>query len=224
MRYRHLHPVGRTLLYGVTLYDHEEDSTSQVTREDRYSVAYRDSSVTIYENANAFPRAFVVPEAVLVPDGAAAIARLRDGPLDPRRQVVVESRPVGGAGPFTGTPAADATIVGEGSAMVDLLADAPAGGFLVLTDPYYPGWRAFVDGVDSPILRANYLFRAVALPPGSHEVRFVFAPWSLERGAILSVAGLTIALGAILVGICGPLVARRPWTAMRARLPGRRTG
>ena len=59
----------------------------------------------------------------------------------------------------------------------------------MLTDPYYPGWRAFVDGEETPILRADYLFRAIALPPGSHEVRFVFAPPSLQRGAILSAAG-----------------------------------
>jgi hypothetical protein len=81
----------------------------------------------------------------------------------------------------------------------------------VLTDPYYPGWRAYVDGVESPILRADYLFRAVALGPGAHVVRFVFTPRSLERGMALSLAGAVIAVGAILIGLGGPLFARRPW-------------
>lgn len=211
LQYRHTNPAGRTLLYGIGLYDREEDSTSQVTREDRYSVAYRDDEVTVYENAGAYPRAFVVPEAVLAPDGPAALARLREGPLDPRRQVVLESAPGGSLGPFPSTPAVDATVVAEGTAVLDLRADAPGGGFLVLTDPYYPGWRAYVNGVETPILRADYLFRAIALPPGSHEVRFVFVPWSLQRGLTLSAAGVLIALSAVLVGIGGPLVARRLW-------------
>lgn len=223
LQYRHVHPVGRTILYGVGLYDRDEDSTSQVTREDRYTVAYRDAEVTVYENPAAYPRAFVVPEAVLAPDGPAALARLREGPLDPRRQVVVESAPEGGLGPFTSTPPADAAIVAEGSAVVDLRVDAPGGGFLVLTDPYYPGWQAFVNGVATPILRADYLFRAIALPPGRHEVRFIFVPTSLERGATLTAAGLLIAASAIVVGICAPLASRRPWPRRsRKGVPWRR--
>jgi hypothetical protein len=114
----------------------------------------------------------------------------------------------------------DATVVAEGNAVVDLRAEAPGGGFLVLSDPYYPGWRAFVDGVETPILRADYLFQAVALPPGSHEVRFVFVPWSLQRGMLLSAAGVAIALSAILIGIGGLLVARRPWRRLIRRRRG----
>src|SRR5262249_14701854 len=136
-------------------------------------------------------------------------------PLDPRRQVVVESPPVGGPGPFTGTPPVDAAIVAEGTAVVDVSAEAPAGGFLVLTDPYYPGWRAYGGGQETPVLRAAYLFRAVALPAGPHLVRFTFTPTSLERGAILSLAGVVIAVGAVLIGLGGPLVRARPWCRLR---------
>jgi hypothetical protein len=68
-----------------------------------------------------------------------------------------------------------------------------------------------VDGIETPILRADYLFRAIALPPGAHEVRFVFVPMSLQRGWMLSAAGILIALSAMLVGIGGPLARLRPW-------------
>ncbi|MGE3269831.1 MAG: YfhO family protein [Chloroflexota bacterium] len=222
LRYRHVHPMGRTELYGVAFYDREDDVVSQVTREDRYRIAYTDPAVTIYENPAAYPRAFVVPEAVVVPDGVAAISRLRDGPLDPQRQVVLERTPTMGLGPFTGTPAAAATIAAEGSAVLDVQASAPGGGFLVLTDPYYPGWRAYVDGEETPILRADYLFRAIELPPGSHQVRFVFTPWSLARGTTLSLAGIGVALAAMLVGTLGPYVVhtgRRQWFRLRRGRP-----
>ena len=58
---------------------------------------------------------------------------------------------------------------------------AQANGLLVLHDTYYPGWIAEVDGKSAPILRADILFRAVELPPGTHRVTFRFAPFSLAN-------------------------------------------
>ncbi len=55
-------------------------------------------------------------------------------------------------------------------------ADSPDGGFLVLNDLWHPWWFAELDGKPAPILRANVLFRAVAMPPGRHTVRFRFRP------------------------------------------------
>ena len=65
-------------------------------------------------------------------------------------------------------------------------AESPSGGYVVLNDPYHPWWFATVDGVDAPILRANMLFRAVAVPPGRHAVRFTFRPFA---GAWRELAG-----------------------------------
>jgi uncharacterized membrane protein YfhO len=66
---------------------------------------------------------------------------------------------------------------------------------LVLTDTYYPGWRAKVDGSDAEILRADYVFRAVVLPAGNHTVEFEFKPRSFLFGAALSCLGGLIWLG-----------------------------
>jgi uncharacterized membrane protein YfhO len=57
---------------------------------------------------------------------------------------------------------------------------------LVLTDGYYPGWTVTVDGAAKKLLRANYFFRAVELPAGSHAVEFVYAPASFKLGALIS--------------------------------------
>jgi uncharacterized membrane protein YfhO len=80
-----------------------------------------------------------------------------------------------------------------------------------LTDAYYPGWRAYLDGEQTPMYRADYLFRAVALPPGRHLVQFRYEPESLETG--LAVARLAVALLALaLLASLGP-IARPPRSA-----------
>ena len=61
---------------------------------------------------------------------------------------------------------------------------------LVLADNYYPGWRAFVNGKETRIDRANYLFRSVSVPRGEHRVLFVYDPLSVKIGAGISLASL----------------------------------
>ena len=69
---------------------------------------------------------------------------------------------------------------------VVIKAEAPSGGWLVLCDNYYPGWKAFIDKRSAHIFRADYILRAVLLPPGSHIVEFVYFPDSLKIGGILT--------------------------------------
>ena len=86
------------------------------------------------------------------------------------------------------------------------------GGFLVLTDVWYPGWTATVDGVPVPVYRANYVFRAVEVPSGRHEVVFRFEPASYRRGRLLSLGTLAA------VGLFGVvLLVRRVRQGRQAR-------
>lgn len=57
---------------------------------------------------------------------------------------------------------------------------------LVLTDNYYPGWKAFIDGQETKIYRANYTFRAIVLPKGNHMIEFIYSPESLKIGIYVS--------------------------------------
>ena len=66
-------------------------------------------------------------------------------------------------------------------------ADAPGGGFVVLNDVWHSWWRASVDDQSAEILKANVLFRAVAVPPGRHVVRFTFHPFA---GAFAELSGM----------------------------------
>ena len=69
--------------------------------------------------------------------------------------------------------------------------------FLVLSDSYYPGWEAEVDGVPVPIHRANMAFRAVVVPEGKHTVEFRYRPDSFYYGA--GVSAFTLVAGSVFV-------------------------
>jgi hypothetical protein len=69
-----------------------------------------------------------------------------------------------------------ARIVSYRNTEVVLEADSPDGGWVVLNDLWHPWWSAEIDGRPAELLRANVLFRAVAVPPGRHQVRFLFRP------------------------------------------------
>jgi interleukin-like EMT inducer protein/membrane protein YfhO len=81
---------------------------------------------------------------------------------------------------------------------ITLAVENGAHGLLTVSEPVYPGWDAFVDGTAVPILRANGMFRAVVLPPGAHQVTFVFRPDSVRLGGAISVVSLSLAIGLIL--------------------------
>jgi hypothetical protein len=132
----------------------------------------RTSDGLIYENRDAFPRVLFATEA-----RAADFDRLlSDGAwpdVDLRATVLLERAPAGPAAPRR---PGEVRIASYANTEVVLEADSPDGGFVVLNDLWHPWWLAEVDGRPVPILRANVLFRAVALPAGRHEVRFRFRP------------------------------------------------
>jgi hypothetical protein len=79
--------------------------------------------------------------------------------------------------------------------------------FLVLSDQFYPGWKAKIDGIDSPIFRANGLFRAVYATGGAHLIQFDYEPDSLAFGAWCAALGISIDLW-LLILVVGPSVLR----------------
>jgi uncharacterized membrane protein YfhO len=73
---------------------------------------------------------------------------------------------------------------------------------LVLSEVYYPaGWKAYVDGTETEILRTNYILRSVIVPAGKHEVEFRFDPPSYRAGWMLSNGGWCVAIVCILLGL-----------------------
>jgi len=88
-------------------------------------------------------------------------------------------------------------IISESNNRLDLQVKAAENLLLVLSDTYYPGWKAFVDGKRTKIYRADYTFRAIPLNAGTHQVEFVYDPMSFKLGAGVTFLGI---LGCLLIG------------------------
>jgi hypothetical protein len=68
---------------------------------------------------------------------------------------------------------------------------------LVMAQAFYPCWRASVDGAPVPLLRANYAFQALEVPPGRHEVRLAYVDRAFQTGAVVSILALAVCLTAL---------------------------
>ncbi len=143
---------------------------------------------TVYENREAFPRAFMVPRAEPLPERSRVLAALKQADL---RQVVFleDFAPPGGSSATSGR-SGRAIISSYEPNHVVVLVDSDSPGYLVLADPWYPGWTCTVDDEPTRLYRANYAFRATAVPAGKHQVRFDFDPISYRRGRVISAASL----------------------------------
>src|SRR5262249_2219700 len=140
---------------------------------------------------------FVAPRVEVVADADAVLDRLSTADL---RDVGFVEEPIE---PFEAVAAADspldARIAEYESNRVRIDASAPRGGLLVLTDQYFPGWKATLDGTPVEIRRADYLFRGVRLPPGRHRVEMVYRPPSVAIGfGGTLAAAVLIATGVVL--------------------------
>jgi hypothetical protein len=148
---------------------------------------------TLYRSDTALPRAFVVHTARRASDSEAWAALVHPAQPLRRTALLAEGSPLEGPG----CEGSSARVTRTGFSWVEVALEACAPGYLVLSDTAFPGWEATVNGVPTPIHRANLLLRAVQVPPGAHSVRFTYRPLSFGLGAFLSalaLAALALAL------------------------------
>ncbi len=145
-----------------------------------------------YVRRNAPGRAWVVAAARFVDDPAAVLAAITDRAFDPMREVILEGGPPESAHGGRGGGRIEVEEISNRE--VRIRAIDSGGGWLFDSAPPGPGWTATVDGRPTPIRRANRGFRAVPVPPGTHEVRFVYLPRSFVGGAFLSAFSLAVAI------------------------------
>jgi hypothetical protein len=177
-------------------------ATALRSHPDRYRFVFAAGHVDVLENLRAMPRAFIVPASGIevIADESLQLQKVKDPSFNPERQVIL-------AKAVTKTSASQGLIVSEEPVVewirrdtnsFQLKASAPRSSVLVASQIYYPGWKASIDGVTASVVEADYALTAIALPAGTHDVRFFYAPSSIKMGAIVS--ALSLVIMAVLAG------------------------
>ncbi len=157
-----------------------------------YQSVYKDAYFEIFENTKAYPRAFLASSYVLGQNSQDILSKLFDSTIDRRQTVVLEDRP--SIEPQAGD--GDVAIELYKPTYVRLRTSSLVPKLLFLSDAYDEGWKTTIDGRPAGLLRADYVFRSVALPAGNHTVEFRYQPQTFTLGLV--VAGVTVVL--LLVG------------------------
>jgi len=164
----------------------------------RWSYVEDVNQTAVFENRRALPRAWLVAEVACLPPDAILQtihgSRLPDGSVyDPRRVALVQE-PVGFKVAHP-DPNARARLAGVSDGRLEIHTNSGTPAFLVLSDVYYPGWQATVNGQAVPVVRTNGVLRGVRLPAGRNTVCLEFRPVWLYRGAAISIGCLLLSGG-----------------------------
>jgi hypothetical protein len=157
-------------------------------------LVFSDQRVQIYENTRPFPRAHFSSVATCEDDPSRVLGRVKADGFDPRQVTYVEG--------------CDSSMVNFGSTGDDdkvsivhwepnhitISTSAPGKRFLLLSETYFPGWKATIDGMSTSIFRSNYIFRGLVVPGGKHTVIFRYAPPEVWVGLIVSAISTLAAL------------------------------
>jgi hypothetical protein len=151
---------------------------------------FQSSDYWVMENRSALPRVYVPRRVEAIPDGEETLRRLASPEFDAHQVAFVEA-PID----FPAAIRGDATIAEEIPTRISVDAHMEMPGLLVLADNWDKGWRAYVNGTDTPILRVNYTLRGVVLPTGTSRVEFRYESTAVRLGSRLAVIALTVLVG-----------------------------
>lgn len=145
------------------------------------------------------PRAYLVADYHVVETEADSLRIVSQKNFDPLKRVILEETPTFASRP----PEAGSHVISTHIATnkIEVVCETTMPKILVLSEQYYPGWKATIDGKPAKLYRANYLLRAVEVPAGKHVIRFRFKPTGIAIGLPISLA--------VLIGIFVALIKLR---------------
>ncbi len=205
IEFDYLLPEAEILIARASLFDGQTNTSTQLDNINlppaRWKKLESFGQVEIYENLKKMPRAWLAQKIVVQP--SIEVQRIirsgtfSDGsPFDPGETVLMETEDFGGREitlPSIGELSNPVANVTSYSAhRIKLETDNPTASFLVLSEIYYRGWDARIDGQKAPVYRVDHALRGVALSPGKHQIEFAYRAPSFWNGAIYAALGLLI--------------------------------
>ncbi len=191
---RKSYPLGRELIQVESSSPETEPAQPREEKGARWKLLAQTRYVNIYGNARALPRAWLASDAHVLDEGA-ILQVIRTGLLpdgsqwDPLRTALVEAEPPNPLATAVQTGRVEITTYEPNR--VNLQTHSSGNSILVLSENDYPGWRVYIDGQPAEVLRVNYGLRGAVIPAGDHQVSFVYRPWSVMGGLLLSLLAAT---------------------------------
>jgi hypothetical protein len=205
------------LIARIALHDEVSGASRQLESEglagNRWRKLATFGQVEVYENLHQLPRAWFVERLEVKPRDEVVQAintgTFRDGlPFDPRTTALLALEDFGGKSfslPPTGaSQKAQVNITRYEPQRLQLQTNHAAPSFLVLSEMYYRGWEARLDGIQVPVYRVNHTLRGLALPAGQHNIEFAYHAASLPTGL------LSLGLGALILLAGSAISLSRP--------------
>jgi len=149
-------------------------------------------ALKIYENPGFTPRFYMAYDYRVIEKPREMIDRLVDKKFAPGSTVLLEEEPWKTERPVLSKAPSSIDITGYRNNSVELKVRTETDGVLVAGESWYPGWKAYVDGREERVLKADLIFRAVPIKAGEHVVRFVYEPLSFVIGLWISSASVLI--------------------------------
>jgi len=157
---------------------------------------FSEGELTVYEMGDPFERAWFVSNVEVIADDEQAIARLAADDFDLRRNAVVVA-PVNT--PLAGVSTAAVAVQINSPTLLQLETDTLGDNLLVVSQIFYPGWQATIDGEPADLLRVNVVQQGLVVPSGEHIVEISYWPHTFSRGMIISIVALVICAGMLLI-------------------------
>jgi len=171
----------------------------------RTSFDRRSGTLSLVPNPTFMPRAYFLYDVRVARSEEELTAAIRDTAWNHTTTAILEQDTPLHAGAHSGGSTGSAHITAYDDNRVDLDAVSPTEGIMVLSEVFYPGWKAFVDGSETAIMRTDYNLRGILFPAGSHHVEFRFMPPPFVTGAWITAAAFCVCIGGLVI----PAVRRK---------------
>lgn len=158
-----------------------------------------DEDVKVLRNSNVLPRVFPVHDVRVIEDKELVLAWLDNPSFNPRKTVLLEDNVALHVSSSRPETESTVEIVSYKDDEIRIDAGMADNGFVVLSEKYYPGWKAYLDGKPAKIYQADYILRAIYVPQGNHKLTVRYEPDSYWKGLYITLATFLIVAATILL-------------------------
>ena len=199
--------TARLAIYGMSLVNSRTGATTIVglPYSELWEPVHDENSLLILRNKRVRPRVWLVAEAESV-TSEQALARIRGETaeqFDPERTALLElparALPKLPGGPLT--PGSNAQLINYEPNRLAIKTNSTTPTLLIVSEIFFPGWVAFVDGQPTEILTTNYVLRGIPLPAGQHEIELRYLAPEFRKGLTITAVTLVMLLGLVVINV-----------------------